>query len=61
MTDRKMTVRETKGRAKHSEFILLAGVTLRGYGFDDLAVELERLAPRIRGGEFDFDTDRIVP
>lgn len=59
MTDRKMTVRETKGRAKHSEFMLLAGATLRGYGFDDLAAQLEGLAPRVRDGEFDFDTDRI--
>lgn len=59
-TVKKMTVRETKARAKHSEWLLLAGITVRCYGFPELGDELGSLAERIRSGELDFDPDKIV-
>lgn len=61
MTDvKKMTVRETKARAKHSDWMMLAGITLRGYGFPELGDELGSLAERIRSGEFDYDPARVI-
>lgn len=57
---KKMTVREARGRVKHRDALMLAAITLRGYGFPELADEIESLSRRVADGELDFDIERIA-
>jgi hypothetical protein len=55
-----MTAKEAKVRSKHTEWIVLAALTARGYGKDELAVQLDALAEVVRTGGLEFDIERTM-
>jgi len=59
-TPKRMTVREARARSKHTEWIVLAALTARGYGKDELAVQLDALAEVVRTGGLEFDMERTM-
>jgi hypothetical protein len=55
-----MTVKENKARSKHIEWIVLAALTARGYGKNELAVQLDALAEVVRIGGLEFNMERMM-
>jgi len=59
-TPKQMTVRETRARSKHVEWLVLAALTARGYGRTEMAVQLDALAELVRTGGAEFDMERSM-